>query len=266
MTNRLPPSPANMTPAERRHWQVPPAGGPAPTRSVRGVLAYGGADIPRLAAFPQKVGILQWGALNGQAIECCLDVGPIYLPASTATYRQQWFAAEVGNGVGNPTEVFALELEYGAGGTQTKTVLIDCKPGLIALPPCAFVRLALVNRNSDGSAGVVAIEQRVTVTLVEGVSPQAAQATYSMGRLENGSYAFPNNAESVAIIHPGRIEWGPALDRAGRIIQECTAAVPLVSPPWSPVQLPFQDVALGFTYTNEPVAALKGLLCFNLGL
>lgn len=245
-----------MTPAEQRAWLV--SNVPlSQTVQTRMRLASGQADQAALLSLPNVAGGVQWSAPEGQATECCLVIGGGEIQGS---FRQVWLPAEVGN------TVIAVEVEYGTGNVRQR-VLMDVKTGSFQLPPCSFVRASLLQKTVNGAAGVTGA-LRIPMSLVQGVAPDAEDWTYTITAMVDGNYYFPAFARQVELVNPGRMSYvGPFGGNTIRIIQESTAASPLVSPPWSPVDLVDQlsGVNQQFAWVNEPTAALTGTCVFTVG-
>lgn len=246
-----------MTPAEKRAWMVSTGNPPDMTIPMRMTLASGQAEMVAGTSLPSAAGGLQWSSTNGLATECCLLVGGGEFQGS---FRQIWFPAEVGD------TVIALEVEYGSGNVRQR-VLMDIKTGTYQIPPCAYVRASVVQRTVSGAAGTTGAI-RIPVALVQGSVPDAEDWTYTISAMVNGNYNFPAFARTVEIINPGRMVYtGPFAGNTVRIIQESTAPSPLVSPPWSPVDL--VDMLSGtnqqFAWTNEVTAGLTGTCVFGVG-
>lgn len=236
-----------MTPAEQRAWNLQQQA-PAVTVDQRQVLASGQASVPT-AAMPFQAGGLQWSAPERAATECVLHVGPM---TNGTTFRGMWFPAEV------PSQIVCLEVEYGAANTR-KTLRLDVRDGTYQLPSCSFVRASIIQ---EGAFNTVAMS--VPMALVSGTHGHD-EFTYTMAQMPDGVYTFPRGARSVDVINPGRIVYTGPFGSQVKVIQETTAAVPLVSPPWAPVELPdMQSGVTQFTWTNEPVAALLGMCSFKV--
>lgn len=250
---------AEMSPAERRAWAG--AGGvsrPESTIPVRVVLASGQSTTDAGVSKPYAAGALQWSAPANQATECCLMVGG---GESGGSLKPLWFPAQQGD------EVLAIELEYGSGNVKQR-LLMDVRTGTYQLPTCSYVRASIVQKNLAGVPGVTAAI-RVPMALVQGLASDANDAQYTIAGMTDGVYAFPAFARNVELLQPGRIVYnGIYSGTQVRIIQETTSPSPLVSPPWSPVDLTDTLAESGqtFTWTNEPTAALLGMCSFGVGL
>jgi hypothetical protein len=264
---------ASLSPQEKAAWLASVGKAPVSVEPAGRVLASGNARVQVGSVTPQKAALLQWAAPDGQCVPCFLSVGPLVLNGTgdTPEFIQGWQAALNGflNGATQTYFQRYLQLEYGVGGALSNVVEMDLRSGYIALPPVSYVRLAYVDEGVAAGAPLIAAGFTGSAALVAGSHPQADVPTFTMSGIYDGAYPFPLQAKAVELVNPGRLSWPTGgAPYTGRVIQETTAATPLVSPPWAPVRVPgaTNRNVLTFDYVSEPVAGLRGLLVFSLDL